>query len=337
LLVDGEEYAGTIKSVQVTASIEQVAHFFTVETFVARGAPFPFYAFAKAQLYDGDRLLVDGYLEQPDDSRSSDGSTVTLTGKSRTNHLQEASAALDTLQLRNVTLEKIVRKLVEPWKIPVKVTAGVDQGKPFKKFRLNDGETPFEAMARAVHERGLLIYTETGAEVIIGEPTRGPALFVFPDFTDVDTMIRTGGDISGLGSQYSVTGHGTHMLLGKDPGKAIATVLNPEITEHRPIIIQAQTGTQFKELVKQAERIRQSRMGKALTCNVETAAWYGRTGQIWWPNQLIHLRADVHVGKNKTLDEEMVLSTVYLRFSSDEGSSSQLEFKRRDAFLTEGK
>jgi prophage tail gpP-like protein len=337
LVVDGQEWTGIIKSVQVTASMETLAHTFSVETYVAGGALFPFYAFAPAQLFDGDDLLVDGYLEQPDDSRGPEGRSTTLLGKSTTNHLQEAAALLEELQLRSVTLDQIVRKLVEPWKIPVRVEEGADLGAKFKKVKINDGETPFEVISRAAHERGLLVYTQTGAELIVGEPTRGPSEFWFPGAGDTESSIRVGGDVSGLGSAYSVLGHGVHLLLGKDPGKHVATVPNPDVTAYRPIVIEARKGTQLDELVKQANRMMNSRRGKALTCNVESGSWYAPNGDRWWPNMMVRLTSDVRVGRDKELDEEMVTSTVGLRFDAKEGSSVQLEFKRRDAFLAESK
>lgn len=390
--IDGVDSTAKVLSAEIQMSLETIASTFSIQVMVPYGDPFPYYRFASVELYDGNDLILKGYLEQPDDSFAPDGSQTSLPGKSITGHIVESSAVLEgksakgelaasdiaaiqkriakqqdsfnaagpgglgskTLtdeekakqlkdmelrlrkQLRSASVVDIINEIAAPYGIPVKVGSGVDIGKRFRGFRLNDGETAVEAIARAAKERDLIIYTETGAEIVIGQVTDEAPRAIVPGNNVEPISGGVGGDATGLGSTYIVTGHGAHHLFGDKPDKHVARFDSPHIPVYRPIVVMAQTGTKADELIKQAKRLANAREGRALTVGYQFPGWRAPDGGIWMPNQMYHVRDErLRLGNGVYVDEPLVASTVVLTMEHEAGANASVEFKRRGAFLSE--
>ena len=75
-----------------------------------------------------------------------------IRGRDRTGDLVDCSAATMPGEWQNELLDRIVQSLIDPFGISV--TVDTDIGEPFRKFRIDEGETVFEAIDRACRYSG---------------------------------------------------------------------------------------------------------------------------------------------------------------------------------------
>ena len=68
--------------------------------------------------------------------------------------------------------DRIVQALVQPYGISVAVET--DIGAPFRKFRIDEGETVFEAVERACRFRAVLPLSDGAGNLILGSPYAHP-------------------------------------------------------------------------------------------------------------------------------------------------------------------
>ena len=88
--------------------------------------------------------------------------TIAVRGRDATGDLVDCSAASKPGEWKDARLEEIASALCEPFGI--RVTREVDTGAPFARFRIEEGESVFEAI-----ERGLPV---PGGAAAIGWPGR---------------------------------------------------------------------------------------------------------------------------------------------------------------------
>ena len=102
-------------------------------------------------------MVITGYVDDVSPAYSATGHDVTVDGRDATSQgdLVDCSAIHQPGEWRvSGTLEAIVTILAKPFGIPVK--AECDTGTAFRKFRIEEGETAFEAIERACRMRAVL-------------------------------------------------------------------------------------------------------------------------------------------------------------------------------------
>ena len=118
---------------------------------------------------DGERVLR-GFVDTARVSYDAGSHSIEVTGRDATGDLVDCSAATKPGEWHEAKLEEIVAALCEPFGIPVRTEA--DTGLKFRRFRIDEGETAFEAIERGCRFRAVLPLSDGAGGLVLGRPTR---------------------------------------------------------------------------------------------------------------------------------------------------------------------
>jgi prophage tail gpP-like protein len=141
----------------------RAASLVTVDAATTFGGGWPLLPGTDVDIYAGGSLLIRGFVEtfSPNVSDTSHTAVVTIVSKSK--DAVEASADHPTGEIRNKRLVEIAREID-----PTGTTWQGNAGESVALFRVQPGETVFDAVERTARGQGvLLVGRETGAVEIV--------------------------------------------------------------------------------------------------------------------------------------------------------------------------
>jgi prophage tail gpP-like protein len=327
LVIAGQRYEGW-QSVSVARSLEQLAPKFSLgftERWAGQDEPVPILEGMAAVLEWAKGGLIAGYVDDSDISYDAESHTMQVGGRAKTGDLVDCAAICKGGELRNRTLLEIAQDLCAPFDIGA--TAETDLGARFARFGLQDGETVFEALDRACRMRGVLMTTDGEGDLVLTRAGQGQTKTVIERGVNVVRGARRG-SWKDRHSQYIVKGQsaGTDNLNGSSAAALKRVSVDEDIERYRPTIVMAE-GQEASgvELQKRADWERNVRYGKSLRYSYTVRGWECAEG-LWAPNTRARVRDPFF-----RLDAELlIVSATQLR--NDEGTQTQLELTRREAF-----
>jgi prophage tail gpP-like protein len=336
ITIGGINYGGWT-SVRVTRSLEQLAHSFSVsftDRWTDQNKAIPAHrGDACTVLYRGtrgDQVVTTGWIDENTLDYDATTRTLGLSGRSTTGDLCDCAAIHQGGSWSGVGLLRIAQDLCRPF--GVSVSSAVDLGRPFSVFKLNDGETVFQALERACRMRGVIMTTHGS----------GALVFQRTGQTIVATTIERGVNIlrgskrdshADRFSQYTVK---IQMSAGGSAGDDMTTphpalkrtALDSHVTRYRPTIITAETEDSGPELQKRADWERNVRAGRACRLTYTVQGWENSAG-LWAPNTLVRV-----VDQDAEVDDELLIVTVTFE-RSGQGTTTTLELTQPGAFDVE--
>ena len=313
----------------VTRSLETIAGKFSLEMSErapGETAPRPIVPGMSCRIeLDGD-LVLTGYVDDVAVKYSDRSHTVGAAGRDVTGDLVDCSAEGDPGEWHNERLENIAATLCRPFGIPVKAT--VDTGEPFARFRIEEGESVFEALDRACRFRGVLPVSDGKGALMLSRPQRGRS----------ETPLVYGGNLlQGSASLSWKDRYSNYTLLGQQPGsdflnpegssQVLAGAEDPGIGRYRPLTVigeQALNDAEAEERIVWESNVRASR---GRTVNVLVQGWRERPdGPLWAPGRLVPIQ-DPLLG----LDRVMLIGATK-HTKSEGGTTTALTLYPRDAF-----
>ena len=329
LTVDGLIYGGW-KSVSVRRSIETVAGTFSLSA----SERWPGQQALKAILpgqkctvaIDGD-VVITGYVDDVSPAYSATGHDVTVDGRDATGDLVDCSAIHQPGEWRGRKLEAIVTILAKPFGIPVK--AECDTGTAFRKFRIEEGETAFEAIERACRMRAVLAAGDGKGGLRIIRAGSGRASVALKRG---ENIIEASGRLSHRDrySQYIVKGQ-QPSFADQIPADQLAQVrgeaVDPGTRRYRPLQIIAEQSVDDASARDRAIWEANVRAARARRISVVVQGWRERPdGGLWSPNRLVRLTDNW-----LAIDRDMLI--VGVAFSKgDRGSRTELSLMPPGAF-----
>lgn len=319
LLVKGQLFTGW-QSVEINLGIEQLAAAFTVAITATTGTP------ASWTIKKGDpcvlqvagKPIITGHVDDHQPLRNENGRSVVVSGRSKTGDLVDCAAIHKTGSWSNRPLEAICADLCAPFGIAVVVDCAT--GKPFPRFAIQQGESPFEAMDRAAKLRGVLLMTTPGGALLLtraGKTSRALPLVYG------SSPIESAGFVSSAMDRFS-----EYIIKGQSPDDGItptkAVEYDSEIIRYRPLIIIADSGdgATYKDRARWERNVRRGR-GDRYAC---TVTGWEQGGSVWLPNDLQHV-TDSDFG----IDAPLLLTDVNL-ILDEKGSRANLELTRPEAY-----
>lgn len=342
LTVDGKRHEGW-KSARVTRSIETISGSFRLvvsERHPGDGGPDPIAPGSAATLALDGEVVITGQFDAVTIDYSALDHEITIKGRDATADLVDCSASTKPGEWKGEKLEAIAAAIAEP--LGIGVTAAEETGKPFRVFRIEPGESAFEAIERGCRMRGLLPLSDGRGGVEIGRALRSRAAVQL--VRGVNIISAQGvSDWTDRFSEYTVIGQqppedkdqdGSSMVFGAEDAPAtmhVASVARDEdVSRHRPLRILAEQSIGIAEA---AERVRWEasvRKGRSIRISVTVQGWReGTGGPLWAPGRLVGI-TDEWLG----LDRELLISSVTQSISGG-GSVSVLTLRPQDAFLPE--
>lgn len=156
LRIDGVDWTYWT-SVQVTRQMDAIAGTFSLalaDKWIGGAQALPIAAGMACQILIGGEQVIDGYIDQVRPSFSATAHGISVTGRDRSADLVDCAAIHSPGQWLNCTVLQLAQALASPF--GVNVTAEGDVGAPIASFKLEEGETAFEALDRALRQRELM-------------------------------------------------------------------------------------------------------------------------------------------------------------------------------------
>ena len=200
---------------------------------------------------DDERVLL-GHVDSARVSYDAGSHTIEVAGRDATGDLVDCSAATQPGEWHDEKLEAIAAALARPFGIAVRAEA--DTGAPFKRFRIEEGETVYEAIERGCRFRGILPLSDGNGGLVLGRPTRSRTA----------TRLRRGVNIlSASGEASWADRYSEYKLLGQQPGDnflrprdaahVTASARDEGVTLHRPLTIVAEQALNTAEAKERIE------------------------------------------------------------------------------------
>lgn len=325
--IDGTRYDAWTE-LQVRKSLDQFSHGWTatyVDRWAPRREPWAILPGLTADLSLAGETLVTGYVTQSSWRVSEGQYQASIGARSLTGDLVDCAPFADASgQIRNATLENLIRQICLPFGILVQDDSG--DTREFKKFDIELGESAFDAIDRACKSRGVLPQTTGLGEIRLLKADQFSRSVELPaDYAHARAMDYT-----------EESRHSDYYVLGQHPGdenfKAAAVVdqsglaQDGQIERWRPLVIMTDAPVSAEDLAAQAKWERNVRAGRSETVRYTTAHVLAPDGKPWEPGLLCKMN-DTILRVTGTL----ILRAVSWSWS-DRGPSVELELTRPEAY-----
>lgn len=331
LVVNGQRYAGW-NSVSVTRAMDAASGAFGVDLFEkweGQDQPWPIVPQDEcAVLLDGEAVIT-GYVDKFTPSYDQGSHTISIQGRDKTGDLVDCSAMHSPSQWSNITLLAFAKIVAAPFGITV--TAEVDTGAPFASIKLQEGESPVEAINRYALQRGLLIMPDGLGGLVI---TRAGTIKCHDALVQGENIKSAGGSIdsSQRFSVYVAKAQAAYSADSDSEGEAHieGSIPDPGVKRYRPMVIMAEAGGTDGSAKDRAQWEANTRIGKGTTCNAVVVGWRQSNGDLWVPNRLVHVRSPW-----LRIDGDMLIRQVTYSKTIEGGTTATLDMVSPQAYSPE--
>lgn len=284
LTLAGQRHGGWT-SATVSRAVDQVAGSFSLElTEIWPGvtAPRPIAPGQACVVAFGGEAVITGFVDDVDVSYDGGSHSVSVRGRSATADLVDCSALHEPGEWHQVPLDFIARTLAKPFGIKVRTETGV--GERFRRFRIQEGETAFEALERACRARGVLPTTNGRGELVLARAGSGGAAAAVQGGTN--------GSILAAQGTYSHRDRYSRYLFKAQGEGGDATHVKAEATDlgmdrYRPLLVLAEDQSDGVALRTRADWERNVRFGRSRVATLTVQGWRDAGGTLWEPNTLL--------------------------------------------------
>ena len=295
LLVKGRLMSGW-KRVQVARSLETLAGKFTVAVSDRDPA-----SMSRIDIAPGDdcvvtimgETVISGFIDAIRVSYDRGSHEVEIVGRDAAGDLVDCSAAIEPGEWLDTGLQDIASALCEPFGVSVNVTG--DEGSDFRKFRIETGETVFEALDRLCRMRGLLAWSDGQGGIEIGNPQRSQAGVAL---RFGENILRATGEAnwSDRYSDYTIYGQqaGSDDIDGETAAHVTAEASDGSVKRARPLIVVAEQGVDDAEAQMRVDWEASVRAARARQIEITVQGWreMGDRGSLWDFGREVNVRDD---------------------------------------------
>ncbi len=327
-LVTGGQIWGGWTEVTVSYAMEMAAgafEFVTTERWPGQQAVKGIQPGAACTVKIGAETVITGHVDSVEPAYDNDTHQVTIKGRDAAGDLVDCAAVSQTGQWMNATPMSIAEALCKPFGIPV--STKLNLGAPLQQFRLQFGETAWEAIERLARYLGVIAYsTGLGALEFVQSGSGGTAAAV--KLGDNILSAKATYDYKGRFSEVMVIGQssGSDLMSPSQCAGHIATAKDPNITRYRPKVVMAEIVTVGSNLQTRANWEVAVRAGRSRKADVTVQGWRDAKGNLYSTNTLIHID-DAFLGLQGVYLVAGVEFTV-----SENGRITKLELMPPEAF-----
>ncbi len=321
LKVNAAAYGGW-KSVRIQRGIEQLAGAFQLgvsERWFGQAAPRRILPGDKCELSIDGEAVITGWVDDLRIDYDEHSHNVSVSGRDATGDLVDCSAIKGSGQFKGRTIGQIATDLCKPFGVAAKMAEGMDVGKAFTSFAIQEGETVFEALERMARIRAMLL-TSDGL---------GGLLITRAGTERCPTQLKNGVNIKAAAAvldhrdrfqEYLVKAQApaTDYWSGAAAAHVRGSAKDPAIKRYRPQIVVGES--QADGLSAKDRAIWQSKMraARSLNVTVRVEGWKHAEG-LWTPNTVVHITDDW-----LQLDHDLLIKTVTFTQDDREGTVAEL-------------
>lgn len=329
LVANGVAYAGW-KETAVTRSIECIAGSFDVrlsEIVDSKTQRRKIDAGDACAVKLGDETVITGFVDDPDFYIDEGAHDIQVTGRDVTGDLVDCSAINSPGEWRNRDALQIIKALCEGFSIPA--TATVPLGAKFPSFKLQEGETVFEAIDRICKARALLPMSDgKGGLVLMRSGSNAQKIDAPLVYGQNIKTARTHFSMAERFSQIRVKGQQTQ-LDGMTPSEASspsALATDPTVPRFRPLVVISDEEGDGVTLDDRAKWEVNVRAGRARSADVTVWGWRNKTGALWQPNTIVPVYISI-LG----IEQDMLITTTCHQYG-DSGRLTSLRLAHPKSF-----
>lgn len=334
LLINDTEYTGWTE-VSIRTSVTALCHSFSftmVDVWRLNGAIVAIQPGDAVTIFIGSDAVVQGHVDSVELALSAGDHSIRVAGRSTTADLVDCSAMNKPGIWRNRTLAQIVTDLVKPFFL-VEVVDEAKNMTKFTEFKLNTGETVFDAMSRAALKRAVLLLTNSAGHLVL---TNSGSRRTTDGLKEGSNVLSASASFnySDRFTEYTVRGQQITKGTGWDKstisidGMATDTAL---LERPRPLLIKAEGAITRNDAQNQARWEANIRAGKSQTVRVQVRGYHQSSGELWTINQL----ANVDIPSLLVANSLLITSVEYVKSGS--GSVTNLELMPPNAFAAKPK
>ena len=244
---------------------------------------------------DGSNL-VTGYIEKiiPNAHIEDNGNTSTsiiLGGRDKTADLIDCSFAESVNEFKKLSILAIIRKLIAPFNVSLKIEESITSQLETKleTFKVNEGETPFEAITKLCRMIGVLPLSYGDGKLTL---TKTTSLYGTTDqivFGQNAKQVTLYSDNTDRYSKYIVKGQGLSADTKeiKDFASPSGQSFDAVIKRNRPVIHFSEIASDSAGCVNRSKWLRQVKAGNSRKIVYRLFKWSQTDGKVWYPNTLV--------------------------------------------------
>lgn len=320
LKVGGQLFEGWT-TIEVAKGIKNPAGAFSLE-YAERtdqpGAPRRIRSGDACEVLIGGQTVVTGWVDATNPAIDAGTRSMRVEGRDKAGDLVDCSALNTPGVWRGRTLIQIAADLTAPFGIAI--SARADVGAPFKSFAVQQGETVWEALERLAQFRGLLAVSTPAGAVEFIRPGLTRAGFSLVQGENL-LAASASHDARDRFSKYLLKGQsaGDDEVNGEAAAAPSATVTDPAITRHRPLLVVAEDQATLASLAARAGWEASVRAARGEMVDLTVQGWRDPLGEIW--------RADLIVPVSAPwvdVEGDMLIADVTFGLSEGLGSTTTL-------------
>jgi prophage tail gpP-like protein len=334
LNIDGVEWKFW-KNSEITVQMDNIAGSFSVSAADpwkdgARMMPVAAGMECEVLIGGGYRVLT-GYIDKVSPALSATDHGITITGRSKSADLVDCSAVHSPGHWINQTVKQLAEIFAKPFGVPVVCRA--DVGAPIASFKLEQGETAFEALDRALKQRELLAMSFGNGGILIDKVGSGTA----PEPLEQGKNILSASadfDLTDRYSEYLVQAQqpGNDKAWGKEAARVHAERKDDEIKRYRPLIVRAESRQDGAGAVQRAAWECTVRAARSVSVTAVVQGFTAAAGKLWEENCMAEVKIP-YLG----LDQSLVTYKVSYRRDGQGGTTTTMELKDPKGFQPEPK
>ena len=277
-------------------------------------------------LLDGD-AVIQGWVDDAGVDYDATSHILSVRGRDSTGDLVDCSAATEPGEWKDARLEEIATALCRPFGIGV--SRETDTGEPFARFRIEEGESVFEAIDRACRFRAVLPRSDGAGLLILGTPSRSRS----------DVRLERGRNIISASATSSwLSRYSDYTLLGQQAGgldgftaeqvaHVRATARDAGVNRHRPLTIIGEQSQAEDEALARVQWEANVRAARSRTVRITVQGWQEvPDGDLWEPGRLVYV-SDDWLG----IDQDLLVSATSQTLGAG-GTLTDLDLVPPDSF-----
>lgn len=331
LRIGSSEFTGW-KSASVTRSIESLCGSFSVEIYpkkdedIGKIAPN-----VTTDVLIGGKQVLRGIVDNVSSSVNDRGTSTTISGRSLTADIVDCSAMNLPGKWKETNLLSLSKALLKPFKIEVVSEVSDYVSFPFK---LQSGESPFEALNRANEFQGALLLSDPVGRFVITKPgnvAASDSIRYGYNVVSLDLVV----DYSNRFSAYTVKGQKrVKNSSGWGSDREVnfeASASDPVISSqrYRPKLFIAEAQATETQAQNRADLEASVRAAKSMELRVVVSGWEQKIGGGLWPlNGLVF----VDIPQFQIDKRQLLIASVTFHKGLQDGSTTELVLRRKDAY-----
>lgn len=276
---------------------------------------------------DGETVL-SGYIDETKPSYSKDRHEISVSGRDAACDLVDCSAVHSPGEWSGVGLARLAQILAQPFGLRVRCEAAT--GAPFAVFKLQQGETAWEALERACRLRGVLAVSDGLGGIVLTSIGSATAAALEQGVNVLEASATA--SLKDRFSRYIVNGQqqGGDLLSGAAAAAVRAEASDPSVPRYRPMVVTAEGQASASTAAQRARWEATVRAARATTLDVTVQGWRQyEGGPLWTVNALAPVRIPYLL-----TDRELLISRAEFSIS-EAGTLTRLSLTRPDAFQPE--